>query len=178
MSTQGVPLQADPTVRDSSLAGVVARIAALLDRPHFPTGDRAALKRWAPEQPLPLAFYRLWFHEIRQDLPPETQLVHWMALVWGLALSGSGAHRPQRPLGQALAEAHYSEARLERLLSAPEALRTDLYFALVRFLSAKREGCDWTELAAFLLAQSPHSREQIHGRIAKFYYRHLPRHAD
>ena len=178
MSTQGVPLQADPTVRDSSLGGVVARIAALLDRPHFPTGDRAALKRWAPEQPLPLAFYRLWFHEMRQDLPPETQLVHWMALVWGLALSGSGAHRPQRPLGQALAEAHYSEARLERLLSAPEALRIDLYIALVRFLAAKREGCDWAELAAFLLVESSDSRERTHGRIAQFYYRYVPRQAD
>ena len=178
MNVQGAPSQSDGIVHDSSLAGVVARIAGLLDRPHFSTGDRAAFNRWAPEQPLPLAFYRLWIHEMRQDLPPETQLAHWMALVWGLALSGSGAHRPQRPLGQALAEAHYSEARLERLLSAPEALRMDLYFALVRFLAAKREGCDWTELAAFLLVQSPDSRERTHGRIARFYYRYLPRQVD
>lgn len=159
---------------DDSLSNTVARIAALLAQPHYPGGDRASLKRWTPGQPLPLAFYRLWLQRLRQEPPSGAQSSAWMAIVWGLALSGD-AHQPRRPLGQALAEARYAEARLERLLSAPDDLRLDLYCSLIRFLAAKGQSCDWTELAAFLLTQEPDARERLHGRIARSYYRHLPR---
>lgn len=161
-------------VAGSSLASEVAKVATVLSRPHYPPSDRAALKRWSAGQALPLAFYRLWLQHLRTDPPPESQALGWMALVWGLALAGDG-HEPRRPLGQALAEANYAEARVERLLSAPEELRIDFYASLVRFLVARGIGFNWAELAAFLLTKDPTAREQIHRAIAYAYYRNLPR---
>ncbi|MFN3629826.1 MAG: type I-E CRISPR-associated protein Cse2/CasB, partial [Casimicrobiaceae bacterium] len=43
-----------------TLASIVGRLAHAIGEAHYPNGDRAALRRWAPGQPLPLAFYRLW----------------------------------------------------------------------------------------------------------------------
>lgn len=161
-------------VAGSTLAGTVARLAGVIASPHYPTADRAALRRWAPGQPMPLAFYRLWLRHAGSDLPPESQTAAWMALAWGLATMGH-AHQSERALGQALAESRYSEGRLERLLAAPHALRTDLFMSAVRFLAAKNERFDWSEAAAFLLATDTDKRESIHRRIASNYYRHLPK---
>lgn len=162
-------------VSASKPADTVARLAGVIASPHYPTADRAALRRWAPGQPMPLAFYRLWLRHAGRDLPPESQIEAWMALTWGLATMGAHAHHSERALGQALAEGRYSEGRLERLLAAPDALRIDLFMSAVRFLAAKNERFDWSEAAAFLLATDSDKRESIHRRIASYYYRHLPK---
>lgn len=152
--------------RINRLAQVIARAT---------NGERAALKRWSPGQPIPLDLYRLWLHGMGEDLPSDSQLAHWVVLAWGLALMGEGGHRPGRPLGQALAESALHEARLERLLAANEDIRTKLFIATVRFLAAKGEGFDWMDAAQLLLTQDADKREAVHRRIATDYYRHLPR---
>ncbi|TQV62218.1 MAG: type I-E CRISPR-associated protein Cse2/CasB [Halothiobacillaceae bacterium] len=157
----------------NALGARINRLAHTLAR--ATNGERAALKRWSPGQPIPLGFYRLWLHGMGEELPSEHQLAPWAVLAWGLALMGEGGHRPGCPLGQALAASTLHEARLERLLAANEDIRSKLFIAIVRFLAAKGEGFDWTEAARLLLTQDADKREAAHRRIAADYYRHLPR---
>jgi CRISPR system Cascade subunit CasB len=165
---------ASPSSELTSLASIVGRLAQVLASPHYPNGDRAALRRWAPGQPLPLAFYRLWLRHMNQHLPAEAATQAWMLLAWSLATLGAEAHAPGRPWGQALAESGFSEGRLERLLSAPDDIRPDVFMAAVRFLAAKGERFDLTEAAFYLLTSDAEKRETVHRRIAQAFYRHLP----
>jgi CRISPR system Cascade subunit CasB len=158
-----------------SLGERVAKLAALIASTHYPTGDRAALRRWAPGQPVPMAFYRLWLHHLDSELPPESQTMAWMALVWGLAAMGQKAYDAGRPFGQALAKSKFSEGRLDQLLSAPEDARIDLFMSAVRFLASKGEGFDWTEGARFLLTEDAEKRETLHRRLAADFYKALPK---
>lgn len=157
----------------SSLASTVARLAGVIGAPHYPAGDRATLRRWAPGLPVPLAFYRLWLRHVGEDLPAEAQTEAWMALAWGIASLGASAHQPGRALGQALAECRYAEPRLERLLAAPDALRIELFMSAVRFLAAKNDRFDWLDAATLLLATDTQARERIHRRIAHAFFNHL-----
>lgn len=158
-----------------SLPMLVGRLARVMASPHFPTADRAALKRHAPNQPPPLAFYRLWLRQLDSELPPESLTAAWALLVWGLALMGTGAHREDRPLGRALAEAGFSESRLERLLAADSESRESLFASMVRYMAAKGEAFDWTDAARLLLAVHKEKRDLVHRRIASAFYRHQPR---
>jgi len=157
----------------ASLATQVARLAGVVGAAHYPSGDRAALRRWSPGQPLPLAFYRLWLRHMDTELPPPTKLEAWMTLVWTMATLGAEAHAPKRPLGQALAESKFAEGRLERLLSAPEDVRLDLLMSAIRFLAAKGEHFDLVDAALFLLIADNDRREDLYRRIAASYYRHI-----
>jgi len=74
-----------------------------------------------------------------------------MTVAWGLATMGPSAHQPKRPLGQALAEGGFSEGRLERLLSAPDDVRAELFMDAVRILGARHERFDWQDAAQYLL---------------------------
>ncbi|HWO99905.1 MAG TPA: type I-E CRISPR-associated protein Cse2/CasB [Methylococcus sp.] len=165
--------QAQPKPEGDSLATRIAKLAGVLASAHYPGGDRAALKRWSPDQPVPLAFYRLWLRHLGTELPPEEQTATWALIAWGLALMGEGTHRPDRPLGQVLAESGFAEARLERLLAALDAARLDLFASAVRFLAAKGEGFNWRDAALLLLTADADKRESIHRRIAADYYRQL-----
>lgn len=158
-----------------TLASTVGRLAHAIGDKHFPTGDRAALRRWAPGQPLPLAFYRLWLRQMDGDLPAGAATQAWMLLAWSLATLGADAHAPERPWGQALAESGFAEGRLERLLSAPDDVRADLFMSAMRFLAAKGEHFDLTEAARFLLTADADKREHVHRRLAQAFYRHLPK---
>ncbi len=162
--------------KESSLASTVGRLAHAIGAEHFPNGDRVALRRWALGQPLPLAFYRLWLRQMDGDLPIEASTEAWMLLAWSLSTLGADAHAPGRPWGQALAESGFAESRLERLLSASDDVRPDLFTAAVRFLAAKGGRFDLTEAARFLLTSDVDKRESLHRRIAQAFYRHLPKH--
>jgi CRISPR system Cascade subunit CasB len=164
--------EATDTATWSSLGARVAQMAAIIGAEHYPNGERAALRRWSLEQPIPLAFYRLWLRHLGDDLPPEFQTPAWMTIAWGLATLGKEGHDPRRPLGQALAESKFSEGRLEQLLSAPEDVRPDLFMSAVRFLAAKGERFDWRDGAAFLLTQDNEQRQRLNHRIAAAFYRH------
>lgn len=158
---------------DDALPSRIARLAGVITSDHFPNAERAVLKRWAPGQPPPLTFYRIWLRSIGEELPGSVQTHAWMLLLWGLAL-GVG-HQRGRTLGRVLAESRYAEARLERLLSAPPDVLPDLFASLVRFLAAKGESVDWLDAAGLLLTHDIHKREAVHRRIASDYFRHLPR---
>jgi CRISPR system Cascade subunit CasB len=170
MTETAVPQQQD--TRDA-LSATVAKVAALMASSHYPSGDRAALKRHAPGKPPPLAFYRLWLRHLGEELPAEQQTGAWALLAWGLALATAGSHQPRRALGTALAEAGFSESRLERLLAAGADTRPELFAALARFMASKGERFDWTEAARLLLTEDDDKREAVHRRIASSFYRQL-----
>jgi len=162
---------------DQSMEGLharVGRLAAVVSGEHYPAGDRAALRRYAPQQPVPLAFYRLWLRHLGTEPPLGSAIGAWALIAWGLATGGPSAHRRDRPLGRCLAEAGYSEARLERLLAAPEDdTRQALVASMVRYLASKGEGFDWVQLAQLVLLRDEARREGLHRRIATDYYRQL-----
>ncbi|MCS6997386.1 MAG: type I-E CRISPR-associated protein Cse2/CasB [Casimicrobiaceae bacterium] len=168
--TDSVTTTAAPT----HLAATVARLVGAISASHYPAGDRAALRRWAPGQPLPLAFYRLWLRHVAEDLPHPAQTEAWMLIAWSIATLGSAGHDPSRPWGQALAEKKFAEGRLERLLAAPQDIRADLFMSAIRFLATKGGSFDLTEAARFLLATDPAKRDSTHRRLAQAFYRHLP----
>lgn len=154
-----------------SLASSIGHIAATLASEHFPTGDRAALRRQTPGTPPGLAFYRFAF----KHLPPgwEASRDAWMAIVSGIALMGSQSHRPDQPVGRVLAEAGYSEKRLERLLAAEGETLHTLLLRAARFLAAKNLACDWAQFARLLLSTDEDKREAARLAIAREFYRNL-----
>ena len=62
---------------------------------------------------------------------------------------------------------------IERLLSAPDDVRIDLFMSAVRFLAAKGERFDARDAAQLLLTLDADKREGLHRRIAAAYFRHL-----
>ncbi|HCB12600.1 MAG TPA: type I-E CRISPR-associated protein Cse2/CasB [Gammaproteobacteria bacterium] len=160
-----------PAPEPPSLAHLIGQVAAIIGSENFPAGERAALKRLAPDRPPSLAFYRFCF---QRRLPDgwQNKTGAWQTLLAGLALMGTPAHNPKRPLGQALAEHRYSEARLERLLAAQDDVLYTLTLRVARFLAAKGESVNWLDLAQLLLAQDRDKREAVRLKIAGDYYRH------
>lgn len=159
------------TPEQPSLAAVIGRVARIICSDGFPTGDRAKLRRMAPGQPLPLVFTRFALAHLPESW--ERQAEDWAALLAGIAIMAPNAHNPQRRLGQALAEAGYSEARLERLLNADgETLRT-LFLRGVRFLAAKATPFHWRDAADLLLTRDDTKREHISQQIAKDFFSNL-----
>lgn len=153
------------------LSSILGSIAAVIAQPEFPSGERAALRRMNPAIPPPLAFYRFAFRHL-----PETwdrQERAWVTLVAGLSLLSPHAHRPGLPAGRALADAGLSEGRLGRLLAADGDTMLALLLRLARFLRAKVQPLDWTDLAVLILSTDPAKREQSRLRIAREYYRSL-----
>lgn len=152
---------------------LIARLSCVIWADYYPNGERAALKRWAVGKSLPTAFFRLWLQHMgeHQDLPRSSDTENWAALIWGLAYSREGSHRPSIPLGQALAHADWPQARLERLLSADADLRVALFQDAQRFLAAKGQACDFSDWALYLLIRDPEQREAHNMRIASFYFR-------
>ena len=151
-----------------SLARTMAHIAATLGSEHFPTGERAALRRMSPGQPPPLYFYRFALRHLPEGW--ERNEPDWGTLTAGIALMAPHAHQPGRGLGTALGEAGYSEGRLERLLQSEGDTRRTLFLRAVRFLAAKAQPFDWSGGAQLLLTINQEKREAVHRRIARDFY--------
>ncbi|MFZ1830288.1 MAG: type I-E CRISPR-associated protein Cse2/CasB [Candidatus Competibacteraceae bacterium] len=153
-----------------SLARLIGRVAGMISSENFPSGDRAALKRLAPDRPPSLAFYRFCFLHLPEGW--QNNIGAWQTLLAGLAVMGIKPHRPDRPVGQALAEHRYSEARLERLLMARDDVLYTLTLRLARFLAAKGESVNWLDLARLLLTKDREAQQAVRLKIAGDYYRH------
>ena len=153
-----------------SLKSLIGRIAGIIGSEDFPTGERAAFKRFAPDRPPSLAFYRFCFRYLPESW--QGNVGAWQTLLAGLALMGTQPHRPDRPVGLALAEDGYSEARLERLLAAQDDVLHTLTLRLARFLAAKGESVNWLDLANLLLAKDRDKQEAARLKIARDYYRY------
>ena len=147
----------------------VVRIAHVLASDDFPPGDRAKLRRLSASAPPSVAFLRFAFAHLPEGWERRQEL--WQTLVAGVALMYPQQHDASRPLGRALAEAGYAEARLERLLAAQDDTRRTLLLRAIRFLRAKNMGCRFSDFAHLLgLGDNPEAASQ---RIARDYFRAL-----
>lgn len=153
---------------EESLASHIGHIAGVIASGSFPTGERAALRRMGSEHPLPLTFYRFALCHLPEGW--EGRLKDWVTLVAGVAIMSPKAHRPDRGFGRALAEAGYSEARLERLLAADGDTRRTLLLRAARFLAAKSSAFNWVDAAQLLFTSDEERRERLHQRIARDFY--------
>ncbi|NLY54283.1 MAG: type I-E CRISPR-associated protein Cse2/CasB [Firmicutes bacterium] len=151
----------------------IGRIAGIICSDRFATGERAALRRMTPGQPLPLYFYRFAFSHLPQGW--EHAIDDWTTIVAGIALMSPNAHAPRIGLGGALAEAGYSDSRLERLLAADDEVRRTLFLRAVRFLAAQSKPFNWVEGARFLLTKDDDKRELLHLHLARDFYNKIDR---
>jgi CRISPR type I-E/ECOLI-associated protein CasB/Cse2 len=150
------------------LAHTAAHIAGTLASEHFPTGERAVLKRMIPGQPPPLYFYRFALRHLPEAW--ERDEADWIALTAGMALMSPHVHQPGYGLGTALANTGYSEGRLERLLQSEENTRRILFLRATRFLAAKIRPFDWLDGARLLLTRNSEKLERVHRHIARDFY--------
>jgi CRISPR system Cascade subunit CasB len=161
-------------MQSQQLGSVISTIAGVISSDHFPTGERAALRRMTPRQPPPLTFYRfaLGYLPVGWDRNEDSRK-DWITLVAGIALMSPNTHDPKRSLGRALAETNYSEPRLERLLSdsAIGDVRRILVLRVARFLAAKSFPFNWVQAARLLLTRDKEKLTAISEQIAKDYYR-------
>lgn len=166
MTTQQI--QTRPSRNEDSLGSIIGHLAGVIASENFPTGERAALKRLTPRLPPSLTFYRFAFRHFPEGW--EAQQAEWLAVISGLALMCPAPHRPDRPAGRALAEAGYSEARLERLLAAEGEYLHTLILRAARFLAAKAESVNWVDLARLLLTKDKGKLEKVRFKFARDYY--------
>jgi CRISPR system Cascade subunit CasB len=152
-------------------AAHVPAIAAVLRAEHFSTGERAALKRMALDGPAPLALHRFMLRHVDEPWQGEIWMQEWRALICSLSIQRDGGFDPSKPFGKALAEARFSEHRLERLLSAKGETLHQLSLRAARQLAAKGIATDWRQLAELLFSRKPEIRESVNRRIARDYYR-------
>lgn len=155
-----------------SLATEIGHITGVIASDNFPTSDRAILKRMDLNRMPPLAFYRFAFRHLPDNWQAERRT--WQTLLTGMALMSPRIHRPDLPLGKALAENRYSEARLERLLSAEGELLLTLCLRAVRFLASKKLAVNWLDIANLLLSRAAEKQEAVRMRIAGEFYKHQP----
>ena len=155
-----------------SFGSLIGRVAGTIGSDQFATADRAALKRMNFDRAPPLAFYRFAFRHLPNGWTNSRD--DWQAILQGMALMAPQIHRPDYPFGRALVEHRYSETRLERLLAADGDTRQTLLLRTVRYLAAQKVGCDWRDIAVFLLTKDLGKRERNNMKIAADYYRNLP----
>lgn len=154
-----------------SPSSLTAHIAATIHHDHFPTGERAVLKRMTPEGRRPLAFHRFVMRHIPQEWHGGYFDAAWQTLIAGVALQPAHPHDPERALGRTLAEIDFSEDRLERLLAADGVVLQTLLLRVARRLAARHARANWNDFARLLFAAGDESREKINTRIARDYYR-------
>ena len=141
-------------------------------------GDLAGLRRMDPRSPHP-AFFKIEALLLEPELPGEADSLaeletRWAAVVAGLARLG-GLHQSGRRLGQALANADYSELRFIRLIRASADQLADELPALARFCVAKGIPVDWSGAAFLVLSAGRPSEEPVRRHISRDYYGALAR---
>jgi CRISPR system Cascade subunit CasB len=151
----------------TDLARPLAHIAGIIASRSFPTGERAVLRRINPTQPTSIYFYRFALRHLPENW--EHNAPDWQTLVAGMALMAPTVYLPGRRFGMALAEADYSEARLERLLAAEGDTQRTLLLRAIRFLATKAKAFDWLDAARLIFARGE-MRERVQARIARDFY--------
>jgi len=163
-SSQTLPPEGDPSgpsaVTAPSRQKIIASIAGQLGADHYPTGERAALKRMDPDDPSPGAYaaaVRLLLNAgADAEVKNDARLERWVRLLHGMALMSGPGHAPhgwrdEHATGRVMFESGYSEDRLRRLLEARGKTFDDLLSRMTRFLATRRAVIDWCDLAPLVL---------------------------
>jgi CRISPR type I-E-associated protein CasB/Cse2 len=141
----------------------------------YPTGSLAALRRIRPEAPDGAAFWWLVAEYAPKAFEDDRASEVLAAVVQGMAI----AHPFHRPLsghgrlGEALAEAGVSEARLLRLLRQPRSELPEELRRLARLMGSKGDAgrFDWSDAFALLFWADGEAGERQRRAIARDYYR-------
>jgi CRISPR type I-E-associated protein CasB/Cse2 len=155
----------------SSIHEIADKIAYEIGQDYFGAGPLAQLRRINPRIGVPgaPALHRLLARHVEDTtLNSATNFQRWSLLVHLLALAAPDDHRGGEPLGKALFEAGFSEARLAQLLDAEPADFPVVLPRVVRFLVAKREKLNTAELAYLILNPE---LDDSRRRIAAAFYR-------
>ena len=142
------------------------------------TGERAALARLDPDQPLrPQAIAALSRALENTRLEPENwhpaTWQRWALVAHGMALAG---HDSGARLGEQLARAQVAESRVTRLLTARGDAFTQLLPRLLRLLASQGVRPNWYELGPLIHKESKsdsdaqQEAETIRLGIAKAYF--------
>ena len=96
----------------------------------------------------------------------------WLLIVHCLALT-RGRHAPDTRAGRVLADMHYSEERLGRLLSSDFEMVADVLPRLARWLDSKGAAIDWLPLVrlARWTGRDEDNADRARHRIARDYAR-------
>jgi CRISPR system Cascade subunit CasB len=164
----------------ATLPSIVGKMAQAIEH-QLSTGDLAELRRISPEEPYTSALWKMlleyvpesWVGGAKRD-EKESQ---WAALLMGMSMTG-GMHRFDIPIGQALAEAGWSELRFVRLLRSRSKRLFEEVRRIARYLSSKSQKANWADIAQLLLNQDGEWAEKHRRRIARDYYRQLNRQKD
>jgi CRISPR type I-E-associated protein CasB/Cse2 len=152
----------------------VRKIAWRIGLDDYPTGSLAALRRLRPEAPDGAAFWWL-VAECAPTAFDDGRLAKALAAVVQAMAIAHPFHRPlsgRGRLGEALAEAGVSEARLLRLLRLPRSELPEELRRLARLMAAKGDAgrFDWSDVFDLLFWVEGEAGERRR-RIARDYYR-------
>lgn len=163
-SSKTQPIEADTTrpaaANAPSRQKLIASIANQLGADHYPTGERAALKRMDPDDPSPGAYAaavrRLLNAGADSEVKNDSRLKRWTLLIHAMALMSGPGRAPHgwgepNAAGGVMFDSGYSEARLRRLLEARGKTFDDLLSRMARFLAAKQAAVNWGDLAPLVL---------------------------
>jgi hypothetical protein len=164
-------MSAEPT----DWGDAVRRIAWRIGLDDYPTGSLAVLRRLDPERPDGAAFWWL----VAEYAPRAFEDDRAARALATIAQCMAIAHPFHRPLsgrgrvGQALAEADVSEARLLRLLRLPRSELPEELRRLARLMAAKGDAgrFDWSDAFALLFWPEGEAGERERRKIARDYYR-------
>jgi len=139
---------------------VLKAISRSLGADHYPTGERAALKRMDPDKPSPGAYaaaVRLLLNaDADSEVKNDARLKRWTLLIHAMALMSGPDRAPHgwaehHAAGGVMFDSGYSEDRLRRLLEARGKTFDDLLSRMARFLAAKQGTVNWGDLAPLVL---------------------------
>ena len=142
----------------------------------LPTGEQAALRRTSPDRPVTPALWKVLLALDQGEAPDWIRQKKWEQR-WAILLMGmahcAGLHDYDMPLGQALAEAGWSEVRFVRLMEADEETLPTLVRRMAQYLASKQQPANWDDVRRLLFSQGSDYAEDVRLRIARSYYRTL-----
>ncbi len=168
---------ADKASTQPTRRSVVGSIAHAIAE-QLPPGDVADLRRLTPDQPYAPALWKLLLGCVPDSWTAgpdrDEKERRWAALFAGMAVA-AGGHDPRVPLGQALAQAGWSELRFVRLLRDRADGLAQRIRRVAAYLNSKSAPANWADAADLLLEQDGEWAEKHRRRIARDYYRALYR---
>jgi len=96
----------------------------------------------------------------------------WATLFMGMAHC-SGLHSYDTSLGEALAEAGWSELRFVQLMRAKEETLETHLRRVAQFLASKNQEANWTDVASLLFYQTGKAGEKVRLSVSRTYYSKL-----
>ncbi|MFM0327642.1 type I-E CRISPR-associated protein Cse2/CasB [Caballeronia glebae] len=133
-------------------------------------GERAALSRMNPKDPMPHQLAALSRAAVAARLTPERWSTaswhHWAVIAQGMALTGHAADA----LGEQLARSGVAESRVTKLLTSRGDAFTQVLPRILRYMASKGVAPNWTELGRLVLYEAAPKTEELRLRIAGRYF--------